>query len=171
MSIRSILFFFLILVGISSCFEEAGFDSIENAVDVENCDFYGVMNDSLWCGTASLAVFDGDAMNLRFDKDGPLVNGYPTETISIRIKSFEGAATYFLEDGDVSVLKQNGTDTFETLYSLNGDRGDSSELEIFSFNEDTNETLGAIRFSIINPNRTPQTRRLTGGRFNVIVRE
>lgn len=171
MRIISTLFICVFLLGFNSCLEEAGFDNIENAVDVENCDFYGVMNDSLWCGIVSLAVFEGDAMNLRFDKDGPLVNGYSVETISIRIKSFEGPEIYFLEDGDVSILKQNGTDTFETLYSLNGDRGDNSELEIFSFNEDTNETIGAIRFNISNPNRTPQTRRFTGGRFNVIVRE
>ena len=169
MNIQNLLYFCLILVGLSSCLGDVGFDPIENSsIDVEGCDFYGVMNDSIWCGMSSYAVLSDEELILEFDKDGPLVGGYASEKIQIYLSSYIGEETYYLEEGDLYIVRQDSYDTFISLYELDPDGG---EVSITNFDENTKEIQGAIRFNVSGVGSITDKRRLTGGRFKAILEQ
>ena len=170
MTLQKVSYSFLLLAFLAhfACVGSLEVPVINNPINLEACPFYGVVNDSLWCGTILEAIDRKDIaqVELHMEKEEKLINGFPEEEISFIIESFVGVGQYELKNEQARIFQRKDANSFNYTYLLSTEKGDIGDVEITSFEESSGKIRGAISFSASDGELK---KRLTGGRFEAVL--
>ena len=164
-----ICYLFLIGVLFFNCKKSNNRIPDESIVTLDECSFYAIVNDSLWCGEITSAVYTSskDELEITIGKKSDFNGDFPEEEIYFFIPAFNGIGTYSMEDGNGQIFKRVAYDINSYLFSINQNKGDTGAIEVTSYSDITQIIEGEIRFHASSGN---DKKRVTGGRFRAVVK-